>query len=235
MKKYFLITFGLCIAVALLILTNDRKLETSSTQNEIPPSSALKRTAASAAEKNSSDDFGLSGAAAEKSANAEFTAPRLIPVSAVQTIVQSGQEFNWGEFSNTVVKTHLQLAPNATKEPSQDGSKISGTYLSRRHLGHQAFDTISIGYSAIVPPESSLKFEIRIMTANNEWSAWQELSPDEFDQPIPMDGLAAGWQYQITFFAPSIDATPEVQRVTITTRNGTPAGLQENVAKNESQ
>ncbi len=150
-----------------------------------------------------------------------ITIPKIIPDPATRVVIHTASDFSWGEFSNAVINTnhHLTLATIENVAPS--ANRLVGTFVSGRNLGHQSFNSIRISYKAAVPATSSLGLEIRFMNAHEEWSEWQELNTKDLDQPVAVDGLAAGWQYRLTFSATSSDASPEVESVTVTSENTT--------------
>lgn len=211
MKKYLLTALGLGGAAALYFFCS-----TPVTRTDLPPAERKRTTAA----VQKTDVVHIDISSTNSPATPEMNAAKAVPVAAVENVTQAGTDFNWGEFDRTVLRKDLQLAAGALEnEADQAGTTRTGTYVSSRHQGHPAFDTISIGYTAVLPEGSTLQLEISLMNAQAEWSPWMEVSMEDLHQPLAVDAVAAGWQYRLTFSAPSVDASPRVQSVKITTRN----------------
>jgi hypothetical protein len=227
MNKHLPLGFGLVVAIVVLVLLNARNPKTDdSSSGEAKTSSLLRAEAVpqTVHGNNASIHSEAPEVLETGSTNADFTKPRILPVPSIQTVTHSGSDFAWGECSNTVAKGHVQLSAAAFAGAVQDGSLVSGTYLSARHLGHRSFDTITVGREGEFPSGSALKFEIRMLDKNNEWSGWQEINPDAFDKPFAVEELASGWQYQVTFCALSPEASPRLYSVTITTQKAAQEG-----------
>ncbi len=215
MKKHLFLLFGLVIGLLFFLLvprlstknSPSEKVNLSSARATVTNSSTFKSPSPLPPDVTPINADGIP-------ADAKVLTPRISSALPVQVVAHSAKDFAWGAFVRTVVvQESLQLSPEAASD-----SVISGTFVSPQYLGHQSFDTISLSHAATIPAGSALKLDLRVLNGGN-WSGWQELSEAELSQPISIDGWASGWQYRLTFSAPSAASSPLVQRVTITTRN----------------
>lgn len=216
MKKISILILAVAALIALYLKLRSVQFDFVIAENQPNLAAAVvKKELQPASKKDISTSQALPAATSEAVMGTDETIPRVIPDPPIVTTKHTANDFNWGQFTDTMLNKTIHLSESA----SANGSPISGTYTSSAQLKHRAFDSITLDYTAEVPSGSSLKFEIQTKASEEHWSDWQEIDLHHLRKPIQLVESASGWRYRFTFSAPSVESSPRLQNVTITTHN----------------
>ncbi|HEX2922561.1 MAG TPA: hypothetical protein VHS28_00855, partial [Chloroflexota bacterium] len=130
---------------------------------------------------------------------------------------QTGNSLQSGELQNLQASTEgLSLSDDEEFHPNTPSQyQRFGLYTSAA-VQSGPFDAISVDFEASLPQGTSLEMEVRVQTAANQWTPWQEVtSPGQaFAAEVP--GIAA--QYRATLLSDQMDQSPTLSMVRLETR-----------------
>lgn len=148
-----------------------------------------------------------------KEGDASEPVPVALPVPEPLAFTHGPAEFAKGEAQNSTVSADgLQMGNDLTFVCRTMPYNYFGIYVSPEQNTTE-FHKLVLNPEIVVPAESAATFEFRTKTTTGQWTVWQEVSKEEFRQPIMLENPATAWQYRINLYANDPAQGPKVRKL----------------------
>jgi hypothetical protein len=142
---------------------------------------------------------------------------RKMPVRAV--ITNTVAEFSKGETNNVILSDgSLRLGDDATPTTFQNKYKLFGLFHSLPEDLPAPIDRVFPNYQATIPDGGALTFAFRTRSADGKWSTWNEVNPDQLNQPIMLEEPGVSVQYKLMLFGNDTASSPQITSVLMGTQ-----------------
>jgi hypothetical protein len=139
-------------------------------------------------------------------------AARKMPLREV--ITNTVAEFSRGETNNVILSGGtLRLGDDATPTTFQNKYKLFGLFHSLPEDLPAPIDRVFPNYEATIPDGGALMFAFRTRSADGRWSTWNEVNPDQLNQPFMLEDPAVSVQYKFMLFGNDTASSPQITSV----------------------
>lgn len=159
-------------------------------------------------------------------------AARKMPVRTV--ITNTVADFSKGETNNVILSNGaLRLGDDATPTTFQNKYKLFGLFHSLPEDLSAPIDRVFPNYQATIPDGGALMFAFRTRSADGRWSTWNEVNPDQLNQPFMLEDPAVTVQYKFMLFGNDTASSPQITSVLMGTQTAAePATIPNSVPSN---
>ena len=142
-----------------------------------------------------------------------FASESGVQLDWIMLAIHEGKDFAKGTLQDTAADLDgLRMVGYQETVPGRyPHYKFFGTYVSPEIPAQHSFSAISVAYESSTPPATDLMLEVRVQTAEKQWTPWQEITP--LDQAFNLQTRGVAAQYRVTLLSENYGISPILREV----------------------